>query len=694
MSARKLSIKHEIMRNLIGVFLVILVMAFSILYKMTTLMLNQQENNIILHAREDAVPAYRGNIYDENKEVLATSLPFYKAAVDLGVQSDDLFFRSIDTLSYCLSKFYNGAKSSWQIKQELLKARNAGDRYYELHDKLSYTEYLKMKSFPMFRENRNVGGFIAIEFFDRMRPFGEMARRTIGFTAEKTENFKGLELSYNDDLKGKDGLRAMRRVKEGKWLPVGEDNLMDPIPGRHLVTTLNVNYQEIVQNELLKALEKHEAGFGSVMLMDVRTGDVKAISSMSRCKDGVYREILNRNLEFGGDPGSTFKAASVLALLQDEKLNIHDTILTHKGKFVKYDIEITDGKIRPERMALKDALALSSNSSIAALIDKYYGERPGEFYDHLENFGLTNRTGLPIQDEVSPVIKHHQKDARQWYGNTLAMMAWGYEMTMAPAHILQFYNTIANDGMAMKPRLVKAILNEDLEIEQEFPPIIRKKRIAKIDAIKQLKQALEEVVLSGTASYDQIATVCSFAGKTGTVQLNYDSNNANEGLQHAGSFVGYFPAENPRFSLIVKVARPKKGGIYGAQLALPAFKRIMNLIMSNETQLMAQIDTLETENEIVDRNLAYQNGDPGDYHSLMSKLELKEEYLSKIFNQDLEDFHGNEIPDVRRLGLRDAVYVLENRGLKVVVKGSGKVKKQSISPGTLVNGQTIKITLG
>lgn len=665
----------------------------AVLYRVTEIKLNKEDFVHIHHLSEREVPAYRGNIYDTNGEILATSLPFYEASIDLGLNNDHLFYAHVDSLAHCLSKYIMKNKTKSQIKNELVKGHKEDNHYYKISSRLSYSDCKKLKSFPLLREGRFAGGLVTHEYFDRMRPFGDLARRTIGFTTSDSSEYRGLEKSFDSFLSGRNGLRLMQRVNEKQWLPVSSDNLRDPVAGKHIVTTINMAFQEILNNELEKALQAHKAKAGTAVLMEVETGDIKAMASLSDVGRGKYREILNLNVEDGGDPGSTFKAASVLAILEDKKLDINDTVFTHGGTYKIHDLTIRDDKKLPDSLALIDAFALSSNATIASLIEEHYHDDPVAFHKHLEAFGLTTRTDLPLEDEVRPRVKHPQKDHREWYLTTLPMMAFGYEMRLNPLQILNFYNGIANGGILMKPRLVSSILDSEERIFKEIPPKIQNERMAHPSAIEHIQQALRRVVTGGTAAQDRVRVICDYAGKTGTVQLNYSEVNHKSELKYAGSFVGYFPLEKPRYSLLVKIVMPGDGKIYGAQVALPTFKHILNLVMSTEVEQMQLADTLQKNEDVLIANVFQRAGHLQDFEDIWEHLAISDKLYSKTRAKNDLVLPENVVPDVRELGLRDALHLLENRGLEVRIKGYGKVVRQSIEPGTPAEGQSIQLIL-
>ncbi len=681
-------------RNMVVVMTGLLIAAGLIIYKVVDLKLNKDEFVSINHFRQSEVPAYRGNIFDCNMELLATSLPFYKASLDLGSNAIDerVFRKNLDSLSICLGQ-YMGVDPA-KLKRSLQEKRKKKSRYFKISDAMSYRDYLKVKKFPFLREGRFKGGFRTDYYFDRMHPFGELARRTIGFEGKNGIQDVGLEREFDDVLNGEEGLRTEQRLHEDLWVPSSDKNIVEPKAGLNLITTIDINIQEVLHNELEKALLYHKAEKGTAVLMEVATGDIKGMASLTEIKEGKYREILNLSVQDGGDPGSTFKAASLLALLDDGKRNIHDVVPSLGGKFVVHKQEIKDSsKPQSDSISLLEAFAKSSNAVISSQVYWNYGQEADQFIEKLYDFGLNEKMNLPIEDEVVPYIKHPKKNKKDWYGNSLAMIAYGYEMRLSPLQVLQFYNGVANDGVLMKARLVKSIVDDQFKVVKENVPQILKNEMAGSNAILDLQTALREVAISGTASHNKLPTVCDFSGKTGTTQLNYSRRNLGETMQYSGSFVGYFPSENPKYSLMVSIVNPRKKGYYGAQIALPAFKRILNLVMSSEPEMMTPVDTLIEKPILAQLNAGDKVGEDEDYAVIAQYLKGFQNYINSTSEEEEEEPSELIVPDVRHMGLRDALYQLENRGLKVVVVGIGKVYKQSIRPGTKVNGQTVKIFL-
>lgn len=696
MKRRELTIKDEMTRNALMVFLTFCLFGGLIIYEVAALNWNAESYIRIDHVSKQEVPAYRGNIYDRDLELLATSLPFFRASIDFGsdAMSDELFNSNVDSLAIMISDLF-GEKDWKKRKTDMLNHRKSKSRFYRISDHLDYNAYLKIKNFPLLREGRFRGGFRADPYFDRMHPFGDLARRSIGFEAKDGIHDVGLERVYDDILKGKNGLRTIQRINEDLWLPVGEGNIKDPIAGKNIKSTLDMSFQEIVHNELERALKYHHAHSGVAILMDVKTGDIRAMSSLTETSPYVYKEILNNAVQSGGDPGSTFKAASLLALLESESVTISTSVPTFGGEFKVYDRKIKDSsKPDGDSLSMINALAKSSNVVFASQVQEHFSETPERFVNLLNQFGLRSKTLISLENELNPYIKHPNEDRKNWYGTSLAMMAYGYEMRLSPLQMLQFYNTIANDGVMVKPRIVSEILNDQNRIIQEFPPEIVSNRIASSASVHDVQKALREVVLSGTASHDKIETVCDFAGKTGTTQINYSSKIDGEPMRYSGSFIGYFPVQAPRYSLIVRLSHPRRGGYYGAQIALPAFKRIMNLVMSSEEENMLDMRNKYAKAGQAVKNLSIAKGESKDVEILMDYILAGADKMVQIdHNTDIDEFSNNEVPDVRHLGLRDALFLLENRGLKVVIKGTGKVVSQSVKPGTLVQGQTVKIIL-
>ena len=494
----------------------------------------------------------------------------------------------------------------------------------------------------------------------------------------------------------------MKKVSElhNEWVPVYDLQDFEPGKGNDIVTTINIDIQDIVHNELLSRISEIEAEAGTAIVMEVETGAIKAISNFRRLSDGNYAEVYNDAIGRLSEPGSTFKLASALALMDDGYCDLESTVDLKGGRMKFYDLHMYDSDMHGlGRVTLKEAFEKSSNVGIAKLVHDHYNTPDGrkQFVDKLRSLGMASKMGIEIVGEPSPDIKHPIKDKKKWYGTTIPWMAHGYELMNTPLQTLNLYNAIANDGKMVKPYLVSEILDGESTVKI-FRPRVLKKQLVKKHVVDAAQQMLEGVVKNGTGRKLR-SSIVDIAGKTGTTRVNYNTD--EEKKEYNASFAGYFPVENPKYSMIVMVYKPQGKAYYGASAAGPAFKKIAerittlsdNLIYSGESQRIATIDLPES-------NAGFGNDFKRvfDYVGLDYKSQKKGSWVevdpfeTKMLI-DKKRIVKSEVPNVKGMGARDAIYVLENLGLNVDVSGVGRVVKQTIKPGAKIKGQDIKIYL-
>jgi cell division protein FtsI (penicillin-binding protein 3) len=710
-----MNFKNELLSRVYLVMLIVVLAALLILGQLVKIGLIERDKWIKMGDKFsfslEPVDAERGNILTESGATLATSLPFYELRMDAGCPSltNEIFSKKLDSLCYCLWKFVDPTISQKSWKQKIVMARHDKNRYLLLKDDIGYDLFEKVKTFPIFNLGRNTGGLIGIRKSKREFPYGNLGRRTIGYSMQTVQPV-GIEGAFNNFLRGEQGMRLMQKIPGGNKIPAEDFDRIAPINGKDVVITLDESIQDIAHDELSNALIHHNAEYGCAVVMEVKTGKIRAMVNLEK-SNGGYVEALNYALGGSVEPGSTFKAASVLALLEDGYLdNITDTIKLFKGRKKYGDKEMKDAHDHNiDSTDLKHAFAISSNTGISNLVNTYYGNnQAGKFINRLKQFRLNEKTGLEIPGEVTPTLKEAYSSKDLWSGTTLPWMSIGYELAITPLQLLTFYNAIANDGTMMKPYLVSEIrdYNKDYVVKS-FEPQILKKHIASRKSIRLMKELLEAVVDVGGTAANLAPKDYKIAGKTGTSQMNYQKINNATNFGYRSSFVGYFPADNPMYSMIVVVSEPKQNGYYGAYVAGPVFRNISDRIFSrmydrhiafNETKLDPEV-ALKNKPNLV--SAGYQS----DLSYLLDKLDLpfdhdvkgewaktsKENDQIKLTDKKLD---SNKIPNVIGMGLRDATYLLESMGLKVEAVGCGKVKRQSIAPGTLVTRQIVRLFLG
>jgi cell division protein FtsI (penicillin-binding protein 3) len=652
------------------------------------------------------VEAGRGNILASNGGLLATSLPYFELAFDPNSSgmTDADFDLNIDSLAYCLATYVDQSFTPEGMRDYLIEMRKAKKQYIPIKKEANYEEYEQISQFPLFRMGQFKGGFIAIPKFKRKHPYGMLASRTIGYD-RKYSTAIGLEGYYEEVLDGEQGEQLMRRLTKDIWIPVNNFSKIDPTGGLDIKTTLDVDIQDVAEGSLLAALKSHNAEYGVALVMDVKTGGIRAIANLGRTKKGKIWETYNHAVGTSTEPGSTFKLASMMALLEDKKVQLDDSIYLDKGRATFFNQVMVDAsKHGLDSTTVRHAFEISSNVAIAKLVQEHYGDEveAAEFIERLKQFNLNHKTGVEINGEADPYIKEAYSTEDNWSGLSLPWMAHGYELKLTPLQLLSFYNTVANDGRQMKPYLVSETQKFGETVER-FPPKVVKKQIASKKTIRLAQELLEGVVLNGTAKRYQTDRY-TFAGKTGTAQINYKRSNGKTTVGgYQSSFVGYFPTEDPVYSCIVVIYKPKNGRYYGSDVALPVFRSIADKIFTLKPDLF---ERFEEETWVQSAKATKGNiGAQSDFKYLFDEIDVDYEPNKSaefvVVDQDSteqlhflnKDIQVEQVPSVVGMGLRDAVYVLENLGLRVEVNGSGKVVNQSIRSGTMLRGQTVALRL-
>ncbi len=648
--------------------------------------------------KTDVVPANRGDILSDDGRLLASDIPYYSIYIDTRSTGMDqqTWTQGLDGLCDGLSKII-GLKSAAEWKRDLTNARRKGERYHLIKREVTHNTLKELKQLPIFKHGRYKGGFIAETENDRKRPQMRLAARTIGYLTEGASgNVVGLEGAYDDELMGVSGSVLKQRLTGGAWMPVNSENSVDPRDGNDILTTINIDLQDVAETALEKQLLQHNAHHGVAVLMEVKTGDIKAMANLQLGPNGYYDEVYNYAVGESTEPGSTFKLASFIAALEDGVINLDDTIDTGSGQIKYYDKTISDAKRGGYgAISVREVFEKSSNVGTAKIIYENYKGRPGDYVDRLYRMGLNDKLGIDIKGEGIPLIRY--PGDKYWSGISLPMMSHGYEVQLTPLQLLTFYNAVANNGRMMKPRIVREIQYHGETIKKVNPEVLNP-AICSRSTIKKVKTLLEGVVENGTAKNLDNDTY-RIAGKTGTAQI------ANEkyGYKHGGkvsyqaSFVGYFPAENPVYSCIVVVNAPSNSVYYGNLVAGPVFKEIADKVYATRFFNTAQ----EPDYSLPRIKKGYRD----DTEYLLADLRVKyrqegkEKWIESFTNQDtlqLKELEliENLVPNVTGMGLKDALFILENSGLKVMVKGRGKVVSQSLRPGVrIVPGSNINIEL-
>ena len=613
------------------------------------------------------IPANRGNVYSSDGSLLATSIPEYTIRFDALAPTQENFDKNVKSLSDSLSKLLEN-KSAYTYLNEFRKARANKNRYFLVARDLSYTQYMTIKGFPLFNLGAYKGGMITEQKTVREPPIGKIAKRTIGYE-RYDENGKllpvGIEGAFSKYLNGTDGKILKQKIAKGQWKPIHDNYEVEPRDGYDIVSTIDVYVQDIAHHALLKQLQDYEADHGCVVVMETKTGAVKAISNLGRDeKDGSYYETVNYAVGESHEPGSTFKLVDLIALLDDEKIDtnkIYDSKggdIVYKGRHVRDSHEGGYGKI-----SLGRGFEVSSNTVLVQAVYENYKNNPKQFVDRINSLGLNKPLGLPFKGEGIPKIP--QPGQKGWSGISLPWMAFGYGVSVTPLQTLALYNAIANNGEMVKPMFVQEVKEWNKTIKK-FDKQVINPSICSDETLKKVQAVLKNVVKKGTGS-KLYSKDFSMAGKTGTAQVNY--HKGDDHMYYASSFVGYFPAENPKYSCIVVVHKPNtsKNNYYGADVAGPVFKRIAQKVFTD----------VPSTNEIKTLKKKFKDQE-GNYYAYNAKLNKK----------------PSVIPNLKGMAGMDAVALLENLGMKVKAIGIGKVKKQSILPGQpIIKNNTITLEL-
>jgi cell division protein FtsI (penicillin-binding protein 3) len=656
-----------------------------------------------LHQKLDEIEAERGTIYSEDGEMLSTSIPQFDIYIDFRVESlrqkNGLLFRNgVDSLSECLANLFKD-QSAGDYKALLQQGYANEDGYFLLKKKISFREYEQLRSFPIFKLGRYKSGMIANEKTIRLNPYQMLAFRTIGLARDS--NKVGLEMTYDSLLKGRNGKQFVRKIAGGVSVPVDDTYEIEPETGKDIVSTIDVFVQDVAENALMKMMVQNEAQTGCVIVMEVKTGKVKAIANLGKREDGSYWEDFNYAIT-PTEPGSTFKLATMMALLEDKKVRLTDIVNIENGVWRINGQTVYDSEQRGEyEVTVKQAFEKSSNVGMAKLTWNNYGNNPSQFLKHLSKMGMDTITGIDLTGEKNPIIFRPGK--RLWGPTTLPWMAFGYNLAITPMRTATLYNAIANDGKMMRPYLVSAVKEEGVLLRQYHPNMIDEK-VCSDATLRLLRECLEGVCIEGTAAKLFKGTPYKVAGKTGTA-LVANGNRGYADQIYQSSFAGYFPAEDPQYTCVVVIKnKPRALLHHGADVAGPVFKEISDRLYST---YITQTNTAGVGDKKRDSSWFNYTGSKQDIEYVNNRLKLHYSD-SSAHGDEWIDMNGkdagitltkkwmstNTMPLLKGMGLKDVVYLCENMGLKVNVKGKGKVAGQSIIAGQPVaKGQLISIEL-
>lgn len=600
------------------------------------------------------IPAARGNVYADDGSLLATSVPKYDIRFDAVTVSEKNFKEHLVPLSKELSKMFGKSASYYQ--NLFRKARSNKNRYLLVARGLGYSQYIRVKKFPLFNKGPYKGGIIVEQKTVREHPLGKVGERLVGNQRRDNPGVYevGFEGAFDGYLKGKKGRRLKQKIAKGQWKPVSDENEIEPEDGYDIVTTINVNIQDIAHHALLKQMEFYEAEHGSVIVMEVATGEIKAVANLGRTSKGTYYEKLNYAVGESHEPGSTFKVIAFTAALEDQVIDTSTVVDTKLGSKAFYGRMITDTKGHVKISAAK-AMEVSSNIGLATIVDEHYSKKPEQFLDRLKSWNIHQKIGIPIVGEGAPIIPE-PGDSR-WSRNALPSFAYGYNLSMTPLQTLTFYNAIANNGVMVKPRFIKEIRKMNHGVEVYETEVINPK-ICSDETLNKVRDVLANIVKRGTGK-KLYSEHFPMAGKTGTARKDYANfEEWKKSKKYISSFAGYFPADDPKYSCIVVIHEPStKKGYYGADVTGPVFKRIAQKIYTDSPLIY------EVAEQPQDPKIANQ------YQSYYDKVQ-------KV---------TSTVPNVIGMTGMDAVALLENLGFKVQMQGSGDVTSQSIEAGARIS---------
>jgi len=719
-----MNIKQSIILRVRIAYIAMALLALMIVVKLCFVMF--VNNDFWLERAEKAnirlreIKATRGNIYSDNGSLMATSLPFYTLAFDPSVSLRDakrkaIYNTELDSLCLELSRFFKD-KSKDSYKQLFTNARKRGRQYIRLSGHLiNHHEKKIMSNWPLFRHGQMNGGVIFEKIDKRFIPFGHLAGRTVGYC--KTEvgvggipkkRGAGLEYSFDSLLAGKNGKALFAKMSGGGWKQLHTEDEVKPVHGLDIQTTIDVNLQDVAEETLLEALIEHQANYGCVVLMEVKTGAIKAMANLSRIKsgpnEGMYVENYNHAVGTNIEPGSTIKLATMMAVMEEGDIELTDTVFIGNGSFKVYEKVLYDDHANEPVLTVQQVFERSSNIGVAKLALQTFGKNPKDqqrFVNYLIDFGLNKPLNFQISGEAKPKIKSPDDDS--WSGISLPWMAHGYGLEVSPMHLLTMYNAIANDGVLLRPLLVDNVRYADKIVEKYEPEIINKKICSK-ETNQKLRAMLEGVVERGTASNIRTSAY-KIAGKTGTAQKFSNGSYSKE--EYLASFVGYFPADKPKYSCIVVVDHPKTGVYYGNLVAAPVFRKIADKVFAVDLQLHKVPKYNPAPKGVFP---VVQSGKYSDLKVVCKEIGVSnwgndlfvDDYVKASRNDELKTIQWNKVnlaedlvPDVSGMTLKDALYLLENLGLKVFFSGNGRVKEQSLAPGYKVGpGKSITLKLG
>ena len=697
-----MNIKKDIRFRVYVAFTCICLLGVAIIIKAARIQVKDgpelRKLSLEMHTDTTTIDAERGNIYTEDGTLLCSSIPQFDVHIDFSVISPKLFNAGVDSLAACLASLFKDAPVA-RYKQDLETAYKDQDRYYTLCRNIDYYKYQQLRSFPIFRKGKAYGGFIEDPKVKRINPYGMLAYRTIGLYRENSQTI-GLEATYDSVLTGENGSCIVQKETGGVWVPV-EGSEIEPQNGRDIVTTLDISIQNVAEHAMMSVLQQYECLYGTCIVMEVKTGKIRALVNLGRQKDGTYWEDFNYAL-LPTEPGSTFKLATLLSLLNDKYINIHDMVNAEGGAIRFGNRTMRDSHLGLGVIPIKEAFAHSSNAAMAKLGYTYYYKQPEKFIQHLRDFHLNVRTNIDLAGERRPLVKSPEN--KSWSATTLPWMATGYEVLVSPMHTCMLYNAVANGGKMMRPYLISAVREYGKNVKEIAPKVVVDK-VGDSSTIAQLQECMRAVVTDGTAKNIE-SPYYTIAGKTGTAQVADKGIKYTDGV-YQGSFVGFFPAESPKYTIAVVIrTKPHSNAYYGGTIAAPVFRMIADKVFANN--LGSWAGPLDSIARVGHHYVMAQKAPAKNYEILLNAIGkkandevhtgnemamLQDDSSSRMTIRQGKVFK-NIMPDLKGMGLKDAVYLLESQGVQVQIQGRGRVQAQSVPAGTkLAKGQNITLQL-
>ncbi len=688
-------IKKDILIRVYMVYLLVLLFGLFIIARVVMIQQFEKKQFLDMAKKQEIhlfeIEAIRGNIIADDGSLLAVSIPNFEVRMDIVTDSitDEVFARNVDSLSVCLSQLFRDRTPS-AYKDMLWEGRRNENRYLLIQRDVTYPQLNRMRQFPIFKRGKFKGGLIVIAQYQRELPYKSLARRIIGYESGEGDKkvYVGLEGSFTKNMQGVNGQRLMRRIGGQAWLPVDPESQVEPQNGDDIMTTLDVNLQDLAESSLRKELIADSADHGCVILMEVKTGYLKAMANLGHTKKGTYEEIFNYAIGESQETGSTFKLASFLVALDDNKIDLTTPINCSGGQTTFYGRKMEDSHHGLGVISALQVFEKSSNVGTSKMIYGAYADNPQKYIDGLYRIGINRPLGLQIAGEGTPYIKTTK--SKYWSALSLPWMSIGYEISLAPIHLLALYNAVANNGVMVKPLFVREIRRNG-QLVQRFNPVVVNPRIVSPAAILKAKAMLEGVVTEGTGAAIKSPNY-KIAGKTGTCQIAAGNKGYRQGtkqVQYKGSFVGYFPADNPKYSMIVVIVNPRKGKYYGGAVAAPVFRELSDRLYAIRPDIMIPLPH-DSISSVIPFAQSGQMKEMEDAFSFLG-MNARQESTQSVWGRP--EASGDKIvitsasvargimPDVCGMGLKDALFLLESQGLNVLVNGRGTIVRQSIAPG-------------